>query len=160
MKYLASCGCLLSLLGCVNAAAQSSGFSLNRFERQQLTDTYFSEGANAGDSNGDGVADVVCSPFSFEGPQLETEHKIYQPVPQDRNRYADNFFSWLYDFNGDSWNDVLVVVFPGTPASVFGNPGTDGFAVLAGKWTSTKLSLEVTMFRDISKAKSVSICTI
>jgi putative membrane-bound dehydrogenase-like protein len=127
MKYLASCGCLLWLLGCINATAQSSGFSLHPFERQQLTDVYYSEGANAGDVNGDGVADVVCGPYWFKGPKFETKHEIYQPVPQDRNRYADNFFSWLYDFNGDSWNDLLVVGFPGTPAYVYENPGADGF---------------------------------
>jgi len=98
-------------------------FTLHTFERQRLTGTYFSEGANAGDLNRDGQPDVVYGPYWFAGPDFETMHEIYEPVPQDRNRYADHFFSWVYDFNGDQWNDVLVVGFPGTPAHVYENPG-------------------------------------
>lgn len=98
-------------------------FTVHSFDSQQLTPIYFSEGANAGDINGDGVTDVVCGPYWFAGPDLETRHAIYQPAPQDVNRYADNFFSWVYDFNSDGFSDVLVVGFPGTPAYVYENPG-------------------------------------
>lgn len=100
--------------------------TLHTFERQSLSDVYFSEGANAGDVNGDGVVDVVYGPYWFAGPDYETKHEIYQPKPQDRNRYADNFFSWVYDFNDDGWNDVFVVGFPGTPAYLYENPKGDG----------------------------------
>jgi hypothetical protein len=95
---------------------------VHTFDRQRLTDVYYSEGANAGDLNGDGVADVVYGPYWFEGPKYETKHAIYEPQPQNRDRYADNFFSWVYDFNGDGANDVFVVGFPGTPAYVYENP--------------------------------------
>lgn len=106
-------------------------YKVHSFQRQQLTDIYFSEGANAGDLNGDGIADVVYGPYWFAGPDYKVKHEIYEPVPQDRNRYADNFFSWVYDFDSDGWNDVFVVGFPGTPAYVYQNPGngTD-----AGRW--------------------------
>ncbi|MCA8986541.1 MAG: VCBS repeat-containing protein, partial [Planctomycetaceae bacterium] len=100
---------------------------LHTFKRQQLTNVYFSEGANAADVNGDGVADVVYGPYWFEGPEYSTKHEIYEPVPQNQEGYADNFFNWLYDFNGDGRNDVFVVGFPGTPAYVYENPGKDGF---------------------------------
>ena len=102
-------------------------FAVHSFQRQQLTDVYFSEGANAADVNGDGVADVVYGPYWFAGPDFKTKHEIYKPVPQNRDRYADNFFNWLYDFNGDGRNDVFVVGFPGTPAYVYENPGNSGF---------------------------------
>lgn len=102
-------------------------FALHTFERQQLTGTYFSEGANAADLNGDGVADAIYGPYWFEGPGYTAKHEIYKPVPQNVNGYADNFFNWPYDFNGDGFNDVFVVGFPGTPAYVYENPGTDGF---------------------------------
>ena len=102
-------------------------FTLHTFERQQLTNTYFSEGANAADINGDGVADVVYGPYWFEGPDFTRKHEIYKPVAQNTAGYADNFFNWPYDFNGDGRNDVFVVGFPGTPAYVYENPGKDGF---------------------------------
>ena len=98
---------------------------LDLFERQQLSDVYFSEGASAGDLNGDGVADVVCGPQWFAGPDFAKTYEIYPAVPQNRNGYADNFFSWIYDFDGNGDNDVLTVGFPGKPGYVYRNPGAD-----------------------------------
>lgn len=127
MKRLASLSLAGLLLPGLSAGVLlAEEHTLHAFNRQPLTDIYFSEGANAGDLNGDGVADVVYGPYWFAGPEYDTKHEIYKPVPQDRNRYADNFFSWVYDFNQDGWNDVFVVGFPGTPAYVYENPKADG----------------------------------
>src|SRR2546425_5632380 len=101
-------------------------YVLHTFDRVPLCDEYFSEGANFGDLNHDGVMDVVYGPYWFAGPDYKTRHEIYEPKPQNREAYADHFFHWVYDFNGDGWNDVLVVGFPGTPAYVYENPGRDG----------------------------------
>lgn len=117
---------LLSIF-CALSTVMAEERVVHSFDRQQLSDVYFSEGANAADVNGDGVTDVVYGPYWFEGPGFTTKHKIYKPVPQNREGYADNFFSWLYDFNDDGRNDVFVVGFPGTPAYVYENPGADGF---------------------------------
>jgi hypothetical protein len=95
---------------------------LHTFERRQLTDVYYSEGANAGDLNGDGKPDVVYGPHWYEGPAFTEKHEIYPAKPQNRKGYADNFFNWIYDFNGDGWNDILVAGLPGTPAFIFENP--------------------------------------
>lgn len=95
---------------------------LFKYQRQKLTDVYYSEGANAGDLNRDGKPDVVYGPYWFEGPDFKIKHEIYAPKPQNKEGYADNFFSWIYDFNGDGWADVFVGGFPGKPAYVYENP--------------------------------------
>ncbi|MGE0757120.1 MAG: PVC-type heme-binding CxxCH protein [Pirellulaceae bacterium] len=102
-------------------------YTLHRFDRQQLTDVYYSEGANVGDLNRDGKIDIVHGPYWFAGPDYQAKREIYPAKAQPRERYADNFFSWVYDFTGDGWNDVFVVGFPGTPAYVYENPTDRGF---------------------------------
>lgn len=120
-------GSAVLLVATWNVAAQAADrYVIHRFERRQLTDVYYSEGANAGDLNRDGKPDVVHGPYWFEGPDFQVKHELYAPKAQPRERYADNFFSWVHDFNGDGWNDVFVVGFPGTPAYVYENPADKG----------------------------------
>jgi hypothetical protein len=114
------------LLGCPGTLVAADR-TLLFFTRQPLTGTYYSEGANAGDLNRDGHADVVYGPFWYEGPQFTKSHELYPGRPQNMNGYADNFFNWIYDVNGDGWNDVVVVGFPGTPGLVYENPKAAGF---------------------------------
>ena len=105
---------VLCLAGLWSLPASAEEFALHTFQRQQLTDTYYSEGANAGDLNHDGKPDIVYGPFWYEGPDFTRKHELYPSKPQNKEGYADNFFNWVYDFNGDGWNDVFVVGFPGT----------------------------------------------
>ncbi len=107
--------------------AFAQDYKLHKFERQQLTNVYYSEGANAGDLNGDGKMDVVYGPHWYEGPDFKAKHELYPAKPQNKEGYADNFFNWIYDFNGDGLNDVLTVGFPGKPGYVYENPGKVGF---------------------------------
>ncbi|MBX3397939.1 MAG: VCBS repeat-containing protein [Gemmataceae bacterium] len=116
---------LAALLMALPAAAQD--YKLHSFSRQQLTNIYYSEGANAGDLNGDGKPDVVYGPYWFEGPDFKVKHELYPAKPQNKEGYADNFFNWIHDFNGDGRPDVLTVGFPGKPGYVYENPGKDGF---------------------------------
>src|SRR5262245_9234454 len=57
---------------------------LFKYQRQKLTDVYFSEGANAGDLNRDGKPDIVYGPYWFESPDFRTKHEIYPPKPQNK----------------------------------------------------------------------------
>lgn len=118
--------CFSCIASAISARAEER--RLDTFERRQLTDVYFSEGANVGDINHDGKPDVVYGPYWFEGPAYAERHDIYPPKPQPLDFYADNFFNWIHDFNGDGWQDVFVVGFPGTPAYVYENPQADGLS--------------------------------
>lgn len=111
-----------ALPGLMLRASVAEDRVMHSFDRVILTDEYYSEGANTGDLNHDGVPDAVYGPHWYAGPDFKTAHEIYPPQPQNRDFYADNFFSWVHDFNGDGWGDVFVVGFPGTPAFVYENP--------------------------------------
>jgi putative membrane-bound dehydrogenase-like protein len=134
---------------------------VHSFTRTQLTDVYFSEGASAGDINGDRVADVVYGPYWFDGPDFATKHEIYPAVPQNRNGYADNFFSWVYDFDGDGHNDVLTVGFPGRPGYVYRNPGPQNLDQLWEKSAVVdSVANESPQFTDVTgDGKPELVCT-
>ena len=64
------------------------------------------------------------------GPTSNTVYEYYPPVaptkrlPYDRGYYSnDNFFSFVYDINGDGWLDVMTAGLPNTPAYWYQNPG-------------------------------------
>jgi len=115
----------LSLLFALPLLVQAA--ELHTFERVQLIDRYYSEGINAADIDGDGHMDAIHGPFWFAGPDFKKSSIIYQAAPQNRDGYANNFFSWPHDFNKDGRVDVLTVGFPGKPAMVYENPGAAGF---------------------------------
>jgi hypothetical protein len=137
------------LLACVCHAADPV---LLQFPRQQLTDQFWAEGAAFGDLNHDGVNDIVYGPYWWAGPDFKQRHEFYpskttfelalgpmtkiqvpgfQGALGKDNAYSDNFFSYVHDFNGDGWGDVLILGFPGQDASWYENPGK---ADATGPW--------------------------
>ncbi len=138
--------CALALV--YAAGSQVNAEEIHTFKRIQLNDQFWSEGANFGDLNNDGVNDIISGPWWWEGPDFAKRHQFYPPkasfqlklgamtsvaVPGfegalgTQNAYSDNFFVWVYDFNKDGWNDILLVGFPGQSTGWFENPqGKEG----------------------------------
>ena len=141
--------------------ATADEYRLDRFQTVPLTDVYFSEGISFGEIDGDGANDIVYGPYWFAGPDFKTKHEIYPAQPQPRERYADNFFSWVHDFNGDEQPDVFVVGFPGTPAFVYENPGPQNLDQLWSKHeVFDQVSNESPQFVDIvGDERPELICT-
>ena len=72
------------------------------WKRVQLTDKFYSEGANAADINKDGKMDIISGPFWYEGPNWEKKHAFYEPKEFNIVGYSDNFFAYPHDFNADT----------------------------------------------------------
>lgn len=121
--------------------AGAQDYTVHTFKKIQLSDQFWSEGANFGDFNRDGKGDVVSGPYWWEGPDFKVRHEYYPatkqwllgplskiPVPGfegalgQNNTYSDNFFAFPYDFNRDGWEDILILGFPGQDASWYENP--------------------------------------
>ena len=113
------------------------------FTRLQLNDQFWSEGASFGDLNNDGRYDIISGPWWWEGPDFVKRHEYYPAtttfdlklgpmttvkVPGfegtlgRENKYSDNFFVFVLDFNKDKWNDILIIGFPGKDTSWYENP--------------------------------------
>ena len=78
----------LLLLTAIASPSPAQDYKLHKFERQQLTDRYLSEGVNAADINGDGHMDVIYGPLWFAGPDWKKAHVIFPPLPQNRDGYT------------------------------------------------------------------------
>lgn len=130
-------------------AVSARDYSLHSFKKTQLTDKFWCEGATFGDLNRDGKPDIISGPYWYEGPDFTNRHEFYpasatfQRKKEDgstetvagfegalgtENKYSDNFFAFVYDFNKDGWNDILIIGFPGETTAWYENPkGRSGY---------------------------------
>lgn len=87
------------------ASEKSSGF-----KKIVLTPQYYCDGIHTGDFNHDGRPDIVAGPFWYEGPDFKRSHEFYPAVALPPEKEPSNsMYSFPYDFNGDGWDDILVL---------------------------------------------------
>jgi putative membrane-bound dehydrogenase-like protein len=115
-------GCICLIFGLSSAVYSAEKYTLHSFKKTQLSDKFFSEGANLGDFNHDGVMDIVSGPYWYAGPKFTERHEYYKAVPFDIAKYSENFFAFTYDINRDGWTDIVIIGFPGKETWWFENP--------------------------------------
>lgn len=94
-----------------------------KWQRVKIDDKFRSEGVTAMDVNKDGKTDVVTGRMWYEAPNW-TLHEI-QPLMDYKDgaaNYSNSFANWAYDLNGDGWQDLICIDFPGTPCHWLENP--------------------------------------
>ena len=110
-----------------SANAESKDYTIVTFEKIQLSDQFHSEGAGVGDFNKDGHKDVVVGSQWYAGPDFKNKTAFRPVAVFEPKSYSDSFCNYGYDFNGDGWDDILVIDIPGKPAAWYENPkGKDG----------------------------------
>ncbi len=131
--------CLLVALACAAPAFAADKSSVS-FKKIKLTGEFLGEGACFGDFNKDGKVDIVAGWQWFEGPDFKKAHEFNPPPSEPYNGekgYSDYFLAFVYDFNGDKWDDILVFSFPGKEAAWYENPQKRG-----GHWFKHTLLAE------------------
>lgn len=108
-------------------AAETPPPSPVTWESRCLEPRFYSEGGAMADYNKDGKMDLASGPWWYEGPEFTKKHQIYASQDFDPKGYSANFFAFAHDMDGDGWQDVMVLGFPGKESWWYKNPqGKEG----------------------------------
>jgi hypothetical protein len=92
-----------------------------RFRKVLIADTRY-ESAAVFDVNNDGVMDIVCGGYWYEGPDFTKAHPIGEPPAY--GEYFDDFSTVALDINGDGNTDFVTGGWWGNSIRWRENPGT------------------------------------
>lgn len=104
------------------AAATPAPTSDSAWSTIQLDPAFRAEGCALGDLDRDGELDLVAGPLWWKGPEFRVVQELREPRAWDPAHYSDAFLYWIDDLDGDGWNDVLEVGFPGEAVQWYRNP--------------------------------------
>lgn len=106
------------------------------FKKQTLTTEFVAEGCHMADFDHDGHIDITAGCSIWYGPDFTRRANFTPPsvnaggpskTPYNpASGYSDYFLAYTHDFNGDTWDDILVYGLPGEPANLFINPAGKG----------------------------------
>ena len=130
-------------LALATAIGQAKDFYIHTWTKHHANKHFWAEGGAAGDFNRDGPPALVVGPYWYAGPDYGKRHEIYPAIESfemkgsdgnpvklpgfpgalsGRNGYSQNFLCFVHDLNGDEWDDVLVLGFPGAESPWYENP--------------------------------------
>jgi hypothetical protein len=94
------------------------------WKKTVIDKAFRSEGVTVMDVNKDGKLDIVNGEVWYEAPSWKM-HEIRPSKDYTRgqqNVYSNSFACWAEDLNGDGYQDLIVIGFPGAPCHWFENP--------------------------------------
>lgn len=97
------------------------------WKKTVLDDKFRAEGVAIADVNKDGKLDVLVGEFWYEAPSWK-RHEMQPPgnYGDGLRNYSKVFACWAEDINGDGFQDLIVIDFPGAPCYWLENPQGKG----------------------------------
>jgi hypothetical protein len=95
------------------------------FDRNPLRHIFYGECSSVADFNRDGKLDVSSGPFWYEGGDMRRGHEIYLVKVFSWIDASSCYNSFVHDFNGDGFPDIIQNGGIGSPVMLYLNPGAD-----------------------------------